>query len=46
MTRLLLLLLPALLASIAHAEPYVQRADVRTFIQDMHERHGLSLIHI
>ena len=42
MTRLLLLLLPALLASIAHAEPYVQRADVRTFIQDMHERHGFD----
>ena len=42
MKRLFLLLLPALLASIAHAEPYVQRAEVRAFVQEMHDRHGFD----
>ena len=42
MMRLFLLVLPALLASIAHAEPYAQRAEVRAFVQEMHDRHGFD----
>ena len=42
MMRLFLLLLPALLASIAHAEPYALRDDVQAFVQEMHDRHGFD----
>lgn len=31
------------LASTVHAESYVQREDVRSFIQEMHERHGFDV---
>jgi membrane-bound lytic murein transglycosylase B len=42
MTRAFLLLVLVLLGSNADAEPYVQRADVRAFIQDMYDRHGFE----
>lgn len=42
MMRLLLLLLPTLLASLAQAEPYARRAEVRAFVEDMRVRHGFD----
>lgn len=43
MKRLLLLALLVLLGSSLHAEPYVQREDVRAFVQEVHERHGFDV---
>ncbi len=42
MTRLLLVLLLALLNSGPRAENYAQRDDVRVFVQEMQERHGFD----
>lgn len=42
MTRLLLLLSLALLSGGLHAQNYAQRDDVRTFVADMHVRHGFD----
>jgi len=43
MTRRLLLVLLALAFSAARAEPYVRRADVQAFVQEMHIRHGFEV---
>jgi membrane-bound lytic murein transglycosylase B len=42
MTRLFLLLLLALPSAVSAVEPYAQRADVRAFVEDMHNRHGFD----
>ncbi|MDP1734626.1 MAG: lytic murein transglycosylase B [Sulfuritalea sp.] len=42
MTLRLLLALLALAASNALAQPYAQRAEVRAFVQEMHDRHGFD----
>jgi len=42
MMRPLLLLLAVALCSPAHAGHYAQRDDVRTFVREMHDRHGFD----
>ncbi|MCF8177363.1 MAG: lytic murein transglycosylase B [Sulfuritalea sp.] len=42
MIRLLLLLTLPLLHTHVHAETYAKREDVRTFVQDMYEKHGIE----